>query len=276
MSESAFSNLVFGRPVIPSTIGGLSDLRLIDLNLIYIIKEKILPVNGYVSRVTETVSPGSQTTDPITGLQVTPYQSQFYDWVYYNPDPSNPALTGLLVVPTLSTSGSLAYIDYPNGTVYYSGTTQSPIVMTYDYYSVAVQDGYPDWGEDIKDGDETRIPLISVDFSSRTNKPFAIGGAFEEDRSFIIDILAASDSQRDDILDILETSLRYDYPYTLNYKFGFPIGFNGDRNLTFDRGPANYWKHIRFKNTSSRIIRVPMAADKYRHRAIITLTVETN
>lgn len=276
VSESPFSALVWGRPVVPSTVGGISDLRNIDLNLIYIIKEQILPINGYVGKVTETLSPESQEVDPINGNVVTPYRSTYYDWVYYNPDPSNPALTGLLTVPTLSSSGSLAYFDYPNGVVYYSGVQSSNITITYNYYSVYVQDGFPDWGEEIKDLQSLRLPMISVDHVSRQNFPFSIGGSYEENRSFMIEVMANSDPQRDDITDILETSLRYDYPNTIDYKNGFPIDFRGDRNLAFDRGPASKWNHIRFKDASSRVIRTPGAPDKLRHRSIITLNVETN
>ncbi len=273
--ESSFSSLTFGRPVSPSSIGGLSDLRQIDLNLIYIIKEKMLPINGYVSSATETLSPSSQEVDPITGLTVTPYKAKYYDFVYFNPDASNPALTGLLTRPIVTPSGSLAYVDYPNGVIYFSGIQSSNIVTTYNYYSVAVQDGFPDWGEEIKDMSEVRIPLVSVDFSSRSNTPFALGGAYEENRNFMIDILANSDAQRDDLVDMIETALRYDYPYAQDFRLGFPILFNGDLNPLFDRGPASRWRHIRFKNVSSRVVRNPLAHDKMRHRALVNLSIET-
>ena len=277
MAESAFSAMTWGRPINPSSVGGISDLRNMDLNLYYIIKEQILPANGYVSRHEETeILPSVQTTDPITGLVVTPYQARYNDWVYYNPDPSNPALTGLLTTPTISTSGDIAFIDYHNGTVYFSGTKVEAIDITYDYYSVFVQDGFPDFGEDIKDWEDIRIPLVSIDFSSRDNTPFAIGGAYEEDRRFIIDILGNSDPQRDDLVDLIETSLRYDYPNTIDYRNGFPLGFNGDKNGSFDRGVANRWSHMRFYDTSSRVIRDYDAEDKFRHRAIIDLMIQTN
>lgn len=275
MAESAFSNLVYGRPIVPSSVGGLKDLRLIDLNLISIIKEIMLPVEGYVTRFSETISPGAQDEDPETGLTVTPYKSTYYDWVYYNPDPSNPALTGLLTTPTLSTSGSLAYIDYKNGTVYYSGTQTANITATYDYYSVYVQDGFPDWGEDIKDWEDMRLPLISIDHSTRRNIPFQLGGGYSQDRSFLIDIIANSDPQRDDLTEAIENALRYDYDNTINYSYGFPTKFNGDKNLTFDRGPATRWKTIRFNDVSSKVIRSPFAEDKFRHRSLISLEITT-
>lgn len=272
MSESAFGNVVFGRPFDITTLG-LSDLRQIDLNLIYAIKEKILPLNGYVSRNTETITPLTQSVDPVTQLTVTPYQSTYFDWCYYNPDPTNPALTGLLIQPLLSQSGNLAYIDRPNGVVYYSGVQTTPITITYDYYSVMVQDGFPDWGEDIKSVDDIRLPIVTVDFSSRQPKPFAIGGTYQESYNFIIDILANSDPQRDDLADLIETSLRYDYALTIDYKQGFPISFNGDINPTFDRGPAARWTPIRFKSTSSQVIRSAQAIDKFRHRSLIKLLI---
>lgn len=275
MAESAFSNLVFGRPLNASVIGGMSDLRLIDLNLIYTIKEKILPLNGYVSRFTETVQPGSQTIDPETGLTVTPYKASFYDWVYYNPDPSNPSLTGLLTTPILSNSGNLAFIDYQNGTVNYSGVSSTPITMTYDYYTVYVQDGFPDYGEDIKDVDQIRIPMVTVEYTKRENDPFQIGGGFTQDRLFMIDILAHSDPQRDDIIDLIEDSLRYDYDQTIDYKYGFPLKFNGDINRSFDRGPASKWKTIRFEHTTSDIVHEPYGEEKFRHHGMITLIIKT-
>lgn len=272
---NAFTNYVFGIPIESGDIGGLSDLRQIDLNLIYAIKEIMLPLNGYVQRFSETVSPLGQEIDPVTGLQVTQYQGTFTDWVYYNPSPTHPSLTGLLTTPTLSSSGSLAYIDYPNGAVFYSGVQSQQITMTYDYYSVYVQDGYPDLGEDPYKLEELRVPLISIDFERRKNKPFAIGGAFEEDRVFLINIVAASDSQRDDLMEMIDSSLRYDYPITLNYKNGFPINFNGDKNNNFDRTSANRWRHIRFKDNYSRVLRVPTEQDKLRHHSVTFLTIET-
>lgn len=274
--ESSFSALVWGRPVIASQVGGLKDLRIIDLNLISIIKESMLPVEGYVSRVTETIAPGTQEPSFDDNTQtVTPYKSTYYDWVYYNPDPSNPALTGLMTVPTISDSGSLAYIDYKNGTVYYSGSKTNSISVTYDYYSVYVQDGFPDWGEDIKDWGDMRLPLISIDYSSRRNTPFQLGGGYMQDRSFIIDIVANSDSQRDDLVDAIEQSLRYDYINTINYSYGFPLNFDGSINGNFDRGPATRWKPIRFFDVSSKVVRNPIAEDKMRHRSIITLDIQT-
>lgn len=276
MAESAFSAMVWGRPVDPSTVGGISDLRNIDLNLFYLIKEKILPVNGYVGRYTETVQPATQEVDPITGNVVTPFYGTYNDWVYYNPDPSNPALTGLLTTATISSSGDYAYTNYPGGAVYFSGTKTDAITMTYDYYTVYVQDGFPDWGDDPKDWDEIRIPLVSVEHRSRTNQPFAIGGRYEEDRMFAIDVLGNADPQRDDLADLIETSLRYDYPMSQDYKLGFPIDFRGDVNSSFDRGSASRWLHLRFEDTDSRVMHNYGAPDKLRHHAYINLKVRTN
>ena len=275
MSESAFSALVSARPVDPSRIGGMSDLRLIDLNLIYAIKEKILPINGYTSRFTETLAPGQQTLDPETGLTVTPYKATFMDWVYYNPDPSNPALTGLLTVPNISTSGDLAFVDYQNGVINYSGIKSDNINITYDYYTVYVQDGYPDFGEEAKNMNELRIPMVTVEYTKRMNDPFQLGGGYSQDRMFMIDVIGHSDPQRDDILDLLEDSLRYDYNETINYAYGFPLKFNGDVNQLFDRGPASRWREIRFEHTDSDIIHDMTGEEKFRHRGMITLDIKT-
>ena len=227
-----------------------------------------MPKNGYVSRFTETLSPSTETTDSDTTLTVTPYKGTFYDWVYYNPDASNPALTGLLVVPTISSSGNLAYIDYPNGTIYYSGTKSDTVTVTYDYYTVYVQDGYPDFGDDLRFLNDIRIPLVSVDFQNGRNVPFAIGGSIQEDRMFMIDVLGGSDAMVKDIADTIEQNLRYDFTNTIDYSYGFPLLFNGDRNLNFDRGLATQWKALRFENTTMRAIRQPdTLPEKLRHRA---------
>lgn len=274
-AESAFSSLTWGRPTLPSQIGGLSDLRLIDLNLLHTIKEVILPIEGYVGRMTETISPGTQELDPETGLTVTPYKASFYDWVYHNPSPSNPALTGLLTVPTLSASGNLAYVDYQNGTVYYSGTQSADITATYDYYSIYVQDGFPDWGEDIKKWEDMRIPMVSIEYTNRSNDSFQLGGGYAQTRQFMIDILANSDPQRDDITDLIEDALRYDFVNTMNYANGFPLKFNGDRNLNFDRGVANRWRAIRFDNVESRVVHNMHGEDKFRHRSMVLLNIRS-
>lgn len=275
MSESPFSALVWGRPVDPSTIGGLSDARQIDLNLFYTIKEKILPADGYVTRLTETLTAGSPEIDQETGLQVTPYQASEKDWVYYNPDPSNPSLSGVWTVPTISVSGGIARMDYYNGIVYYSGALSNTIDIDYWAYSVKVFDGYPDWFEDPKMVADIKIPMVTIDLNRRDNNAFQIGGGYSQTRQFVIDIIGASDTQRDDILDSIEDALRYTFNQSIDYSFGFPIQFNGDRNLAFDRGPASKWKDIRFENTISRIIRNPFEIDKFRHRAAITLNILT-
>ncbi len=273
MSDSPFIASTFGRPTDPARVGGLSDLRQIDLNLYYIIKERILPLNGYVGRLTETVSPGTQEVDQDTGFSVTPYRLKYNDLVYFNPDITNPALTGLLTAPVISPSGALAWTDYQQGILYYSGVQIAPITATYDYYTVYVQDGYPDWFEDIKNIGDIRTPLVTVEYKRRRNKPFAIGGAFEQDRIFMIDIIGNSDVQRDDIADVLEDSLRYSYPYTVNYSSGFPIYFNGDKNPSFDR--SYVWKDLRFENVDSAVVRNQFEIDKLRHRTVINLDVKT-
>lgn len=273
MAESAYSALVHGRPAQPSSVGGMSIARLMDLNLIHLIKEKLLPINGYVENYTETKTAGPTAVDPNTGLSVTPYKFTYNDWFYYNPDSSNPGLSGVLEEPTLSVSGSLAYIDFAGGTVYYSGVTTHSLTATYSYYNVYVQDGFPDWGEDLKDFSDMKLPMISVELMSRRNTPFYIGGRYEEDRTFAIDILANSDPQRDDITDIIEDALRYDYTDALDYRNGFPLQYNGDKNRAFDRGAANAWERFRFEDASSRIIRDPDGVDKLRHRSVINVTL---
>lgn len=275
MSESPYSALVWGRPVNPSTVGGLSDARQIDLNLYYIIKEKILPLEGYVGRFTETISAGSPETDQDTGLTVTPYVAQERDWVYYNPDPSNPSLSGVWTVPTISVSGDIAWMDYLNGTVYYSGVKTNTIDIDYWAYSVKVFDGYPDWFEDPKRVSDIKIPMVTIDLNRRSNAPHQIGGGFSQTRHFLIDILAMSDVQRDDIAEAIEDALRYTQTETIDYTFGFPTLFNGDRNTSFDRGPGSRWKNIRFEDTDSKVIRNPFEIDKFRHRTAITLSVLT-
>lgn len=273
MAESAFSNLVWNRPVDPTTIGGMSDLRLLDLNLIYLIKERLLPINGYISRYSETVYPINQTIDQETGLYVTPFQATYKDFTYYNPDPSNPALTGLIVTPRLGTTNGLAWIDYQNGTVYYSGNLSDPVTMEYDYYTVKVQDGFPDLNDET-DLENLAVPAISIDYQRRDNTPFQLGGGYKVNRDFILNITAVSDSQRDDLMDILETSLRYTYNDAINYKFGFPVDFRGDKNPNFDRGLASYWKQFLFNHVNSSVLRDASLPDKLRHQANIMLNIE--
>ncbi len=275
MADNPFAAWAAGRPIPTGSIGGLSDLRLIDLNLFYVIKEIILPLNGYVSRNSETLTPQGQITNPETLLPVTYYQTTYNDLVYYNPDPLNPALTGLITVPNLSQSGNLAYIDYPNGIIAYSGTQTSSITAQYDYYSVYVQDGYPDIGEEPKDLEDLRVPLISIDFERRRNSPLALGGSFSENRVFVINITAANDPQRDDLMDMIETSLRYTYTKTIDYRNGFPIYFTGDKNLSFDRSANNKWLNIRFADQYSRVLRLPTEVDKLRHQGLVFITIET-
>lgn len=273
--ESAFSSLVWGRPYAYPTFARMSDLRLIDLNLIYTIKEKILPVNGYVSRITETISPAGPIADPDTGQTVTPYTFAHRDLVYYNPDASNPSLSGLLTAPILSIASGLAKVDYVNGVAYYSGILPDQLTTTYDYYTVYVQDGFPEQYEDLYSLENMPAPMVSIDFIKRDNINLALGGRYKEDRIFVINILANSDPQRDDLADILETSLRYTLRDTIDYNLGFPILYDGTPNVAFDRGPASKWIALRLKTANSRVVRDPSLPEKLRHQAVLTLLIET-
>ena len=276
MAESAYSSLVWSIPIDFNKVGGISSLRNIDINVILTIKEKILPLNGYISRNTEVLSPSAQEVDPDTGLTVTPFKSTNADWVYYNPDPSSPILSGMLIQPILSVNPGLAYIDRTNGAVYFSGIQTDPVTVTYDYYTVYVQDGYPDWGEDIRNLEDIRLPIVSVDFTSRQNSPFAIGGEYQEDRNFFINVIANSDPERDDLMDIIETSLRYENIDARDYNFGFPIKLNGDINPDFDRGPATRLPDgFDFWHAESRVIRGVNTPEKLRHQGLVMLMVRT-
>ncbi len=271
---SNFYNLINGLPINLSGIGGISDLELIDYNLYYLIKEVILPLNGYTANITETLSPGVQEVNQDTGLLVTPYQSSFPDWCYYNPDITNPALTGLITTPILSVSGNLEHIDYLNGTIYYSGTRNNTVDVTYSFYNVWVQDGYPEQYEEQYLTKTLRSPAVSIDFTKRKDYAQQVGGGYEQERIFNINILATSDPQRDDLMDILENSLRYPYFNTIDYRNGFPMDFNGDKGPLFNRNSR--WKEIYFQSSSSDIIRIPKAPDKLRHQGEISLNVCTN
>ena len=274
MSNSVFSTINWGRPITSDQISNLGDLKVINLNLLYLIKETILPVNGYTNQYTETLQAGQQSIDPNTGLPVTPYQGTYKDWVYFNPDVTNPSLTGILIPPAISNSGNLAYIDYPNGTVYYSGLQTNPINITYDYYSVFVQPGYPDWGFDQKTLETLPSPAVSIDFAVKQNISFAIGGIYKDIRTFVINVTAASDSQRDDLNDILEDSLRLPINNTIDYNQGYPLNFNGDINQNFDR--TKKWKPLRqVTEITSKAFKDPKLPDKLRHQANLNMTIYT-
>ena len=267
--ESAYSDLVWGRPANPNVIGGISDLKNLTYNILYLLKEQILPENGYTSRSTETIVPQGITTDPDTGLIVTPYKTSYNDLVYYNPFPASPSLTGLITYPILSQSGNLAWIDYTNGYLYYSGIQTNSITTTYDYYSVLVQHGFPELGEEGTSLENLRVPLISIDFLERKDRHFQIGGHYIERREFVINVTAANDSQKEDLIDIIDNSLTYPYNDTIDYKYGFPVDFKGRPNSLFDRGPGSRWYKIQFlsQESKSEVIRDPRLPDKLRHQA---------
>lgn len=271
---SNFFNLNNNLPFETGRIGGLSDAENIDLNIHYLIKEIIFPLNGYVSTVTETINPGNQIVDQETGLLLTQYQSSFVDWCYYNPLPSHPSLTGLITSPILNPSGSLSHIDYQNGIVYYSGVLNNTITANYSFYNVFVQDGEPEQYDIQYLLDTLRLPAISIDSRDREDYPRQIGGDYARQRTFVINILANSDAQKYDILDILENSLRYTYSNTIDYRIGLPTLFNGNKDPAFNR--SNKWLPFYFKTESARPIRNPKLQEKLRHQAEITLIVTSN
>src|SRR3990167_313751 len=97
----------------------MSLARLVDSNMIYFLREIVLIRNRYY-----TIN-NSESLTAVSGTSNLQWQAVNNRWVYYNPYPS--VLTNLNVAPTLTHDGTLNYIDYRSGRVYFSVAPTSVI-----------------------------------------------------------------------------------------------------------------------------------------------------
>ena len=197
------------------------------------------------------------------------FAAQYKNWTYYSS-----GVSGVTVPATLSTSTGLEYINYVDGFVSFSGTIPAtPPTCTYSYNVVSVIDGFPE----LENFDQYQLPLIAVDFNQMSRKPMGIGGGFLVTRSYDLEIFANSDSERDQMIQVLHDSLQYNFAI-LNFEVtGYPLLFNGSINSAYLKSPAStsgVRATARVLTWNSRVIRIPNAEERFKHRAIVTVGVE--
>src|SRR3990167_2201119 len=91
---------------------GMTLARLMDLNMVYFLRENVLIQNRYY-----TLN-NSESLTVVANTSSLQWKAVNNRWVYYNPNTTT--LTNLNVPPTLTHDGTLNYIDYFNGIVHFS------------------------------------------------------------------------------------------------------------------------------------------------------------
>lgn len=238
--------------------------QVIDHSLTLYLREEAFPTRQWVINVSsEELQPYANTID--NQVEVGKFQAAFDNWIYYSS-----GVSGVTVPAVISPSTNIEYIDYENGIVSYTGVLPTSVTATYSYGVVNVIDGFPDW-EVLAD---TRLPVVAVQFETLTRAPFALGGGHFMDRVFNIDIFANSDSERDQVTQVIQDALKYQFPIlTLETEAQQPLDFNGSRNVNYVRD-TQVQRYARVTDLDVRNIRVPDQIQKFSHRALVTVRVQ--
>lgn len=243
--------------------------QLIDQSLVLYLREVAFPTRGWTFNVTnELLQPY---TNPETNqMEYGHFSAQYKNWTYYSS-----GVSGVTVPATFSPSTGVEYINYVDGFVSYSGTVPTanqPPLATYSVNSVSVIDGYPEFDN----FESYQLPIVAVDFEGLTREPLQIGGGYFMHRQYALEIFARDDSERDQMVQVLTDSLKYNFP-VLNFEVtGYPLLFNGDRNTSYTRSTASQSGVINFARVTEltvKTIRVPDAIERMRHRSQVMINV---
>lgn len=240
----------------------------IDSSLILFLQEDAFPTRGWVINVSSELLQSYQNLE--TGdYEYGKFQARYNNWVYYSS-----GVSGVTVPATTSITASREYIDYKNGLVSFSGTIPTtPPTATYSYHVVSVIDGFPD----VDNADQYRLPLVAVDFVGMGRRPLALGGGYFVDRQYDLHVFANDDAERDQVIQVLQDSLAYQFPIMNFEATQYPLDYNGDINSSYTRNQqstSGVRTTARVTDWSYRTIRVPDSVEKFSHRGLVTISTE--
>ncbi len=233
----------------------------IDHSLTLFLREDAFPTRQWVGSITnETLLPLEQNGKPVAGKFI----ASSNNWTYYTS-----GVSGVTVPAVVSPVVGVRYVDYTNGIVAYSGLQVAAPVVSYSYNVVNVIDGYPTW-----DFFETaQLPLVAVDFIGFSRSPQQLGGGYWTNRIFNLEVFGNQEAERDQIVQVLHEALMYRFP-VLDLTQNQPLDDFNNINLTYNR-TTQYLRTARVVDFRSRTLRVPDEHEKTRHRAQVTLEIQT-
>lgn len=140
-------------------------------------------------------------------------------------------------------------------------------------YVVRVMDSFPDATKE-----DVTLPTISITHDTTGEDPFQLGGGWRNEGVYLIDIFGRSNSERDDLAEIIYEGL--DRTTTLkDYNDGFPtyVYSSGEAKLveTYVNVPTPL-SDIEFRPRTLRTLpRLRTVGEVDTHRALITTTAIT-
>ena len=239
-------------------------------SLVLYLREDAFPSRGWTANVTSELLQPYQNIE--TGqFELGKFQAQYQNWVYYSIGVSGVTVPAQI---TASPTQTQSYINYPRGMVAF---TQQPypttVTATYSYYIVNVIDGFPD----LDNIESLQLPAVSVDLGPIRRNPLQIGGGFFVNRTFDLDVFARNDSERDQIVEVLDNALSYNFQI-LDFELAdYPLNFNGDRKSTYSKSIGSTSGVVAtayVKEFSVQPIRIADAIKKMQHRALVTIDVQ--
>lgn len=242
---------------------GMTFARQTRRSLFNYIREVILVENRYYS------INNSESLTVVTGTSDLQWQSLNVKWVYHNPNPAK--LTNLNVTPTLVHDGTLDYIDYTQGRVFFTVAPTS-VTASYSAETVNMVDGFPS----PKKFEALNLPLISVSrMPDEPREGLAIGGGHVLVYNFAVQIFEQNEASRDDLMDRVEEGLAVKIPVWNYNSMGFALRTDAKRgslNASFDRN--NKVAAARITDVSTRPINAPTEMIKLRNRGEISIGLE--
>lgn len=245
----------------------ISRLRLEDISLYNHVKYNILGLH-FVERV-----PGASLS----------YDSSRNMWLpdYSSIEPS-PVSRGRGWVPFDEVGGVVDTTSEQSSRVLVAGATtydvnyflggiknpnSTPTSVTYSWNYVSVIKGWPGI-------DPPPLPLVAIDIDSSSTAPLQLGPGYISNRAAKIHIFASSNAERDDITDILFSSLRGNSTTLIDYSLGDYLDPNGYYDNTFSPTEVPGVSSLYFENVTSRNVNSPGDwADLNKYRSVLSFTL---
>ena len=227
------------------------------LSLMYHLQSRFLNFYGYYT--------------PITGEALTQVSGDTYSFENKNlqfADASGNLCQTVTIydggIP-LAASGAFA-VNYIDSQVTLTASASGSVTADYFYSPMTVLDAFPD-KETFEMYD---LPIMAVGIMRQRGVPFAIGrGASTWSTAYNIDIFAANDPMRMDMVSQLSVFLSKEPFRIVDFSYGPIINFDGSLNMTFDIN-AHTTRSIYLPEPSTDFINFGHISDKEKYRALLT------
>lgn len=164
-------------------------------------------------------------------------------------------------------TGSSSYVlNYLNGSVGGSSTVPTHLSYFWNYVSVI-----PRWPGTTPPA----LPFVSMNIESSKKGPLQLGGGLTNKRTVYFDIFASSSAERDDISEVIHSSLYDRYIPIKDFSAGEYLNHSGTFNTTLSF-PLPVLGTIFFTDITQRNVYFPTDfSDLNRYRSVISGTYES-